>query len=68
MKTPAEQTANQLNSWAVDIGNCKWAISNAVDGIPNNLHATGTLMLVFEKLDELQSIICTHADKTEFKK
>lgn len=68
MKSPAEQTANQLNSWAGDIGNCKWAISNAMDGIPTNLHANGTLILVFEKLDELQEITSKQADKIEFSK
>lgn len=54
-----------LNSWAADIGNCKCAISNAMDCMPHELHAIGTLTIVFEKLDELQEVISKKADKLQ---
>ncbi|KLP91906.1 helix-turn-helix domain-containing protein [Enterobacter roggenkampii] len=56
-------TSNQLNSWSVDIGNCRIAISNAMDCMPHELSAMGTLTIVYEKLDELQETICKQADK-----
>ncbi len=56
-------TPNQLNSWSADIGNCRMAISNAMDCMPPELPAMGTLTIVYEKLDELQEIIGKQADK-----
>lgn len=56
-------TSNQLNSWSADIGNCRMAISNAMDCMPQELSATGTLTIVYEKLDELQETIYKQADK-----
>ena len=67
LESPTEQ-ARQLNYWACDIGNCKSAISNAMDSTPTDSHSNGTLSLVFEKLDELQNIISSKADKIEFNK
>ncbi|GHS71088.1 hypothetical protein EKTHUN627_18870 [Enterobacter kobei] len=67
LESPTEQ-ARQLNYWACDIGNCKSAISNAMDSAPTDSHSNGTLSLVFEKLDELQNIISSKADKIEFNK
>lgn len=67
LESPKEQ-ARQLNYWACDIGNCKSAISNAMDSTPTDSHSNGTLSLVFEKLDELQNIISSKADKIEFNK
>lgn len=58
-------TSNQLNSWSTDIGNCKMAISNAMDCMPQELSAMGTLTIVFEKLDNLQETICKQADKID---
>lgn len=56
-------TSNQLNSWSADIGNCRMAISNAMDCMPQELSVMGTLTIVYEKLDELQETICKQADK-----
>lgn len=56
-------TSNQLNSWSADIGNCRMAIGNAIDCMPQELSAMGTLTIVYEKLNELQEIICKQADK-----
>ncbi len=56
-------TSNQLNSWSADIGNCRMAISNAMDCMPQELSAMGTLTIVYEKLDELQETIYKQADK-----
>ncbi|HDT2096231.1 TPA: hypothetical protein RCG80_002992 [Enterobacter roggenkampii] len=55
--------ANQLNSWSADIGNCRMALSNAMDCMPTELSAIGTLTIVYEKLDDLQETICKQADK-----
>ena len=56
-------TSNQLNSWSADICNCRMAISNAMDCMPQELRAMGTLTIVYEKLDELQETIYKQADK-----
>ena len=56
-------TSNQLNSWSADIGNCRMALSNAMDCMPQELSAIGTLTIVYEKLDDLQETICKQADK-----
>ncbi|HDR2501169.1 TPA: helix-turn-helix domain-containing protein [Enterobacter roggenkampii] len=56
-------TSNQLNSWSADIGNCRMALSNAMDCMPQELSAIGTLTIVYEKLDELQETISKQADK-----
>ncbi|WP_431612988.1 helix-turn-helix domain-containing protein [Enterobacter chengduensis] len=56
-------TSNQLNSWSADIGNCRMAISNAMDCMPQELSVMGTLTIVYEKLDELQETIRKQADK-----
>ncbi|MCK7174366.1 hypothetical protein L8P05_10565 [Enterobacter cloacae] len=58
-------TSDQLNSWSADIGNCTMAISNAMDCMPQELTAMGTLTLVYEKLEELQDTICKQADKIQ---
>lgn len=58
-------TSDMLNSWATDAGNCKMALCNAMDCMPQELSAIGTLTIVFEKLDELQEIISKKADKIE---
>lgn len=50
-------TPTILNSWATDAGNCKMAVCNAMDCIPQELSAIGTLTIVFEKLAELQEVI-----------
>lgn len=56
-------TSNQLYSWSADIGNCRMALSNAMDCMPQELSAIGTLTIVYEKLDDLQESICKQADK-----
>lgn len=56
-------SGSQLYSWATDVGNCKLALSNVMDCIPQELHAMGTLTIIFEKLDDLQETICKQADK-----
>lgn len=56
-------TSNQLNSWSADIGNCRMALSNAMDCMPQELSSIGTLTIVYEKLDDLQETICKQADK-----
>ncbi|HDT2094806.1 helix-turn-helix domain-containing protein [Enterobacter asburiae] len=56
-------TSNHLYSWAADIGNCRMAISNAMDCMPQELSAIGTLTIVYEKLDEMQEIISREADR-----
>ncbi|MEA5224622.1 hypothetical protein VB296_17430, partial [Enterobacter cloacae] len=56
-------TSNQLNSWSADIGNCRMALSNAMDCMPPELSSIGTLTIVYEKLDYLQETICKQADK-----
>lgn len=60
--------ANQLNSWACDIGYCKLAVYNSMDDIPTESNSIGVLSLVSQKLDEMQSIISSKADKIEFNK
>ncbi len=60
--------ANQLNSWACDIGDCKLAVYNSMDNIPTESNSIGVLSLVSQKLDEMQSIISSKADKIEFNK
>lgn len=60
-----ELTSYGLNSWATDIENCKAAVCNAMDCIPQELSAIGMLAMVFEKLDELQEIISKKADKID---
>ncbi|HDS6540928.1 TPA: hypothetical protein QHU28_001772 [Enterobacter hormaechei subsp. steigerwaltii] len=60
--------ANQLNSWACDIGDCKLAVYNSMDDIPTESNSIGVLSLVSQKLDEMQSIISSKADKIEFNK
>ncbi|EBW8074701.1 hypothetical protein AUB33_09540 [Salmonella enterica subsp. enterica serovar Hadar] len=55
-------TPTVLNSWATEAGNCKMAVCNAMDCIPQELSAIGTLTIVFEKLDELQETISKKAD------
>ena len=67
LESPAELD-RKLNSWACDIGNCKSAIFNTMDSAPIDSHCNGTLSLVSEKLDELQNIISSKADKIEFNK
>lgn len=57
-------TSNQLYSWSADIGNCRMAISNAMDCIPQELSAMGTLTIVYEKLNDLEETICNQADRT----
>lgn len=64
LESPAE-LARKLNSWACDIGNCKSAIFTTMDSMQTDLHCNGTLSIVSEKLDELQNIISTKADKIE---
>lgn len=56
-------TSNQLYSWSADIGNCRMAISNAMDCIPQELSAMGTLTIVYEKLNDLEETICNQADR-----
>ncbi|AMZ77628.1 MULTISPECIES: helix-turn-helix domain-containing protein [Enterobacter] len=56
-------TSNHLYSWAADIGNCRMAISNAMDCMPQELSAIGTLTIVYEKLDEMQEILSREADR-----
>lgn len=66
MKTPGGiLNGNKLNSWAVDIDNCKMAIANAMDLIPQELSSMGTLTLVCEKLEEIQEVISKTADKID---
>lgn len=60
--------ANQLNSWACDIGDCKLAVYNSMDDIPTESNSIGVLSLVSQKLDEMESIISSKADKIEFNK
>ena len=55
-------TPTILNSWATEAGNCKMSVCNAMDCIPQELSAIGTLTIVFEKLDELQETISKKAD------
>lgn len=64
LESPVE-LARKLNSWACDIGNCKSAIFTTMDSVPTDLHCNGTLSIVSEKLDELQNIISSKADKIE---
>lgn len=52
-----ELTSGVLNSWATEAGNCKMAVFNAMNCIPQELSAIGTLTIVFEKLAELQEVI-----------
>ncbi|HBZ9864099.1 TPA: hypothetical protein MND73_000805 [Salmonella enterica subsp. houtenae] len=59
--TSRELTGDVLDSWAGDIGNCKMSLCNAMDCIPQDLHAIGTLTIVFEKLDDLQETISKKA-------
>ena len=54
--------ANQLNSWACDIGDCKLAVLSSMDDIPADSNAIGVLSLVSQKLDELQEIMSSKAD------
>ncbi|MGZ0500597.1 hypothetical protein ACTM4O_23910 [Citrobacter freundii] len=56
-------TSGVLNNWATEAGNCKMAVCNAMDCIPQELSAIGTLTIVFEKLDELQEVISKKAEK-----
>lgn len=56
-------TSGALNNWATEAGNCKMAVCNAMDCIPQELSAIGTLTIVFEKLDELQEVISKKAEK-----
>ncbi len=56
-------TSGVLTSWATDAGNCKMAVCNAMDCIPQELSAIGTLTIVFEKLAELQEVISKKAEK-----
>lgn len=56
-------TSVVLNNWATEAGNCKMAVCNAMDCIPQELSAIGTLTIVFEKLDELQEVISKKAEK-----
>lgn len=56
-------TSGVLNSWATETGNCKMAVCNAMDCIPQELSAIGTLTIVFEKLAELQEVISKKAEK-----
>lgn len=65
LESPAE-LARKLNSWACDIGNCKSAIFTTMDSMQTYSHCNGTLSIVSEKLDELQNIISSKADKIEF--
>lgn len=58
-------TSYMLNSWATDVKNCKMALCNTMDCMPQELSAIGTLTIAFEKLDELQEIISKKADKIE---
>ena len=44
-------------------GASKMAVCNAMDCIPQELSAIGTLTIVFEKLDELQEVISKKAEK-----
>lgn len=60
--------ANQLNSWACDIGDCKLAVYNSMDDIPTESNSIVVLSLVSQKLDEMQSVISSKADKIEFNK
>ena len=56
-------TSNHLYSWAADIGNCRMAISNAMDCMPQELSAIGTLTIVYEKLYEMQEILSIEEDR-----
>ncbi|CAH6600464.1 MAG: hypothetical protein E6805_21380 [Citrobacter freundii] len=56
-------TPTVLNSWATEAGNCKMAVCNAMDCIPQELSAIGTLTIVFEKLAELQEVISKKSEK-----
>lgn len=56
-------TSYVLNSWATEAGNCKMAVCNAMDYIPQELSAIGTLTIVFEKLAELQEVISKKSEK-----
>ncbi|WP_431623811.1 hypothetical protein [Citrobacter freundii] len=56
-------TSGVLNNWATEAGNCKMAVCNVMDCIPQELSAIGTLTIVFEKLDELQEVISKKAEK-----
>ncbi|WP_217185966.1 helix-turn-helix domain-containing protein [Enterobacter soli] len=56
-------TSNQLYSWSADIGNCRMAMSNAMDCMPQELSAMGTLTIVYEKLNDLEETICKQADR-----
>ncbi|GJL37373.1 hypothetical protein TUM17576_41930 [Enterobacter hormaechei] len=58
-------TSNQLNSWSADIGNCRMALGDAMDCLPQELSAIGTLTIVYEKLNDLQETICKQADKID---
>ncbi|TKV14796.1 hypothetical protein FDX04_11945 [Citrobacter sp. wls615] len=61
--TSKRLTSGMLNNWATEAGNCKMAVCNAMDCIPQELSAIGTLTIVFEKLDELQEVISKKAEK-----
>ncbi|ENZ5477189.1 hypothetical protein [Enterobacter hormaechei] len=62
---PPAELARKLNSWACDIGNCKSAIFTTIDSMQTDLHCNGALSIVSEKLDELQNVISSKADKIE---
>ena len=55
-------TSGVLNSWATEAGNCKMAVCNSMDCIPQELSAIGTLTIVFEKLAELQEVISKRSE------
>lgn len=59
---PKDKQANQLNSWACDIGDCKLAVFSSMDDIPADSNSIGVLSLVSQKLDELQEIMSSKAD------
>lgn len=57
-----DKQANQFNSWACDIGDCKLAVFSSMDDIPADSNSIGVLSLVSQKLDELQEIMSSKAD------
>ncbi|MBL5924739.1 hypothetical protein [Enterobacter asburiae] len=57
-----DKHANQFNSWACDIGDCKLAVFSSMDDLPSDSNSIGVLSLVSQKLDELQEIMSSKAD------
>jgi hypothetical protein len=49
--------ANQLNSWACDIGDCKLAVYNSMDDIPTESNSIGVLSLVSQNWMKCRALL-----------